>query len=178
MSQNGISMKDVLKAPTLILLFLVGTGFFFRDQGDKPAASATGSNNQKIIALEREGEMAALPVGESRTKSLPLGQWGGEHISIDVTGRGAAVEYDCAHATITRRIAIDRHGRFDVSGKQFPEHGGPVRQGSESAGYPVRFKGEVNGKTMRLSVTNTLTKELIGTFTLVHGAQTRLMKCK
>ena len=170
-------MKDFLKAATLVLLFLVGTGFFFHDQGDQPAASANGSNNQKMIALEREGE-AALPASEAGAKSLPVGHWGGEHISIEVTGRGATVEYDCAHATIARGITIDRHGRFDVSGKQFSEHGGPVREGSESAGYPARFKGEVNGKTMTLSVTNTLTKELIGTFTLVHGAQTRLMKCK
>jgi len=170
-------MKDVLKATTLVLLFLVGAGFFFHDQRDQPAAAATGRNNQKMIALEREGE-AALPAREGRAKSLPLGQWGGEHISVEVTGRGATVEYDCAHATIARRITIDRHGRFDVSGKQFSEHGGPVREGSESAGYPVRFKGEVNGKTMTLTVTNRLTKELIGTFTLVHGAQTRLMKCK
>lgn len=171
-------MKNVLKTTTLVLLFLVGTGFFFRYQGDKLAASATGSNIQKRIAIEREGEMAPLPASEGRAKSLPVGQWGGEHISMDVTGRGATVEYDCAHATIARRITIDRHGRFDVSGKQFSEHGGPVRQGQETSGYPVRFKGQVNGKTITLSVTNSFTKELIGTFTLVHGADVRLMKCR
>ena len=178
MGQKGISMKDVLKTTTLVLLFLVGTGFFFRYQGDKLAASATGSNNQEMIALEREAEMAPLSASEGRAKSLPVGQWGGEHISLDVTGRGATVEYDCAHATIARRITIDRHGGFDVSGKQSSEHGGPVRQGQEASGYPVRFKGQVNDKTMTLNVTNSLTKELIGTFTLVHGAEPRLMKCK
>ena len=169
-------MKDVLKTTTLVLLFLAG--FFFPHQGDKLAATATGSNNQKMSALEREGEMLPLPASEGRARSLPVGQWGGEHISLDVTGRGATVEYDCAHATIARRITIDRHGRFDVSGKQSSEHGGPVREGQEASGYPVRFKGQVNDRTMTLSVTNSLTNELIGTFTLVHGVEPRLMKCK
>jgi hypothetical protein len=177
MSQKEISMKDVLKTTTLVLLFLVGTGFFFRYQGDKLTASITGSNNEKMIAFEREGETAALPANEDRTKPLPVGQWGGQHISMDVTARGATVEYDCAHATIERKITVDRHGRFDVSGMQSPERGGPVRQGQDT-GYAVRFKGQVNGKTMTLNVTNTLTKELIGTFTLIHGAEPRLMKCK
>jgi len=166
-------MKQILKSTIVVFLFLVSTAFLFRDGGGSFDGRAVRNDNTTEYAL-----MADLSTRESRAKSLPLGQWGGQHISIDVTGRGATVEYDCAHATIARRITIDRHGRFDVSGKQFPEHGGPVRQGSESAGYPARFKGEVNGKTMTLSVTNTLTKELIGTFTLVHGAETRLMKCK
>ena len=96
---------------------------------------------------------------------------------MNVTARGVTVEYDCAHATIERRITVDRTGRFDVSGMQFSEHGGPVREEQET-GYAVRFKGKVNEKTMTLSVTNTLTKELIGTFTLIHGAEPRLMKCK
>lgn len=166
-------MKDVLKTTTLVLLFLVSTAFLFRDRSGNFDGRTVENDSTNEYAL-----MADLSTTESRAKSLPLGQWGGQHISIDVTGRGATVEYDCAHATITRRITIDRHGRFDVSGKQFSEHGGPVRQGPESDGYPVSFKGEVNGKTMTLSVTNTLTKELIGTFTLVHGAEPRLMKCK
>ena len=166
-------MKRILKSTIIVFLFLVSTAFLFRDWGSSFDCHAGENDSATEYAL-----MADLSTTESRAKSLPLGQWGGQHISIDVTGQGATVEYDCARATIGRRITIDRHGRFDVSGTQSSEHGGPVRQGSESGGYPVRFKGEVNGKTMTLSVTNTLTKELIGTFTLVHGVEPRLMKCK
>lgn len=164
-------MKRILKSTIIVFLFLVSTAFLFRDWGSSFDCRA-GENDSMTEAL-----MADLSTTESGTKSLPLGQWGGQHISIDVTARGAAVEYDCAHATIVRRITIDRSGRFDVPGTQFPEHGGPVRQEQET-GYAVRFKGQVKDKTMTLSVTNSLTKELIGTFTLVHGAETRLMKCR
>ena len=172
-------MKRILNSTIIVFLFLASSAFSFYDRGGAfDGRSVENDNYRKSIATHYELRIANLSTSETRAKSLPVGHWGGEHISIEVTGRGATVEYDCAHATIARRITIDRHGRFDVSGKQFSEHGGPVREGSESAGYPVRFKGEVNGKTMTLSVTNSLTKELIGSFTLVHGAQTRLMKCK
>ena len=105
------------------------------------------------------------------------GPWGGTHIIMQVTARRTTIEYDCAHATIDRAIVLDRNGHFSVSGKQFSEHGGPVRQ-DEEAGYPVTFAGEVKGKTMTLTVQNSSTKEDIGTFTLVHGAQPKLFKCK
>ena len=166
-------MKRILKSTIVVFLFLVSTAFLFRDRSGSFDGRAVKNDNTTEYAL-----MADSSTTEGRTRSLTVGQWGGPHISVEVTARGAAVEYDCAHATIARRITIDRHGRFDVSGIQSPEHGGPVRQGSESAGYPVRFKGEVNGKTMTLNVTNSLTKELIGTFTLVHGVEPRLMKCR
>jgi hypothetical protein len=165
-------MKRILKSTIIVFLFLISSAFLFRDWGSSFICRAGENDSTTEYAL-----MAELSTTESGTKSLPLGQWGGQHISIDVTARGAAVEYDCAHATIVRRITIDRNGRFDVPGTQFPEHGGPVRQEQET-GYAVRFKGQVNGKTMTLSVTNSLTKELIGTFTLVHGVEPRLMKCK
>ena len=51
-----------------------------------------------------------------------------------------------------------------------------MRQG-EQTGYAVVFSGEVKGKTMTLTVRNSSTKEDLGTFTLVHGAQPKLVKC-
>jgi hypothetical protein len=118
-----------------------------------------------------------LPVSaEVKKRGLPAGLWGGQHISFDVSSKGAKIEYDCAHATIDRTIVLDGNGRFSVSGKQFQEHGGPVREG-EQTGYAVMFSGEVKGKTMTLTVKNSSTKEDLGTFTLVHGAQPKLFKC-
>jgi hypothetical protein len=66
-----------------------------------------------------------LPVSaELKKRGLATGLWGGQHISIDVSGKGAKIEYDCAHATIDRAIVVDGNGRFSVSGKQFQERGG------------------------------------------------------
>lgn len=119
-----------------------------------------------------------LADGEKPQKRvLSSGLWGGEHISFDASAKGAKIEYDCAHATIDKSIVLDRNGRFKVSGTQFAEHGGPVRQ-EEPSGSPVNFSGAVKGKTMTLTVQNSANKEVIGTFTLVHGAEPRLFKCK
>ena len=114
------------------------------------------------------------------TSGIPVGMWGGEHISLQVTGRDARVEFDCAHATIARKIVLDRRGRFSVAGIYFEERGGPVRAGSgESDGYAATFAGRVEGrKTMSLTVTRAETKEIIGTFTPVHNQEPFLVKCR
>ena len=176
-------MNRLSKSMIIVFLFLATAASLFITQAnrrDNLAGSIAWSNDQrKKIPSEGEHEMAGLPInGGVRKKGLPAGLWGGQHISMEVTERRTTIEYDCAHATIDQRIVLDRRGRFDVSGTQVQEHGGPVRQNDESAGYPVRFTGQVSGKRMKLSVRKSATKELIGTFTLVYGAQPRLRKCK
>jgi|SRR6266850_5657332 len=111
-------------------------------------------------------------------RRLATGIWAGEHISLEVTERGAKVEYDCAHGTIPRRILLDRRGRFDVVGQHVAEHGGPVRRDEQLTSLPVRFTGRVNGKRMTLTLRNSVTKELIGNFILDYGQEPRLMKCR
>jgi hypothetical protein len=176
-------MNRLWKGMIVVFLFLVGTAFLFMshaDRGDNLAGLVAWNNDHpKKIPTERERGMMGLPIsGEVRRKGLPVGLWGGEHISVEVTEQGATVEYDCAHATIEQRIVLDRRGRFDVSGTQVQERGGPVRQNEQLTSYPVRFAGQVNGKRMKLTVRNSATKELIGTFTLVHGAEPKLRKCR
>jgi hypothetical protein len=122
--------------------------------------------------------LAGLVVSaELKKRVLPNGIWGGPHISLTVSRTGAKVEYDCAHGTIDRSIVLDQNGRFNVSGRQFPERGGPERQDG-TPGYPVTFSGEVKDKTLTLNVCNSSTKEDLGTFTLEYGAESRLFKCK
>ncbi len=167
----------------IVLLFLVGTVFLFSSQakrGNNLVGLAAWDNDRpKKIWTESERGKVSLPINaEIRTKGMRVGLWGGEHISMEITERGAKVEYDCAHATINQRIALDRRGRFDVSGIQVQEHGGPVRQNEQATGYPVRFAGQVNGKTMKLSVRNSATKELVGIFMLVYGSDPKIRKCR
>ncbi|MFN2576086.1 MAG: hypothetical protein ABR607_00180 [Pyrinomonadaceae bacterium] len=171
-------MKKPSRRTMIFFLVLVGIAFLSLAQGDNLTAYPAGnSNNFTRITTRLDEMMGDLTGRKSRTKVLPPGLWGGQHISVEVNDQGAAVEYDCAHATMERRITIDRHGRFSVPGTQIPERGGPVRR-DQSLGYAVIFKGQVSGKKMTLSVSNSLTKELVGTFTLLHGAQPKLMKCK
>ncbi|MCA1556466.1 MAG: hypothetical protein LC747_07225 [Acidobacteria bacterium] len=130
---------------------------------------------------QRKGEMRKPVQSRHRATNdgMPVGVWGGEHISLQVTERGgAAVEFDCAHGTIAQRIILDRRGRFSVAGNYFEEHGGPVRASGEPDGYAVRFNGRVEGQTMKLTITHAETKELIGAFTLIHNQEPFLVKCR
>jgi hypothetical protein len=111
-------------------------------------------------------------------RSARAGTWGGEHISLEVTDQGGRVEYDCAHGTVDQRIVPDARGRFEVRGTHVREHGGPVRRGETEDSHPARFAGEIQGDTMTLTVTESDTKEVVGTFTLVFGQRPRVMKCR
>lgn len=113
----------------------------------------------------------------SDTKRIAPGTWGGSGIAMEVTKAGARIEYDCAHGTIGGPILLDAEGRFDVSGRHFPEHGGPVREGEDSSGQPVRYTGHVAGDTMTLTVTPEGSDTAISSHTLVRGKTGRLRKC-
>jgi hypothetical protein len=98
---------------------------------------------------------------------------------MEVADDRTTIEYDCAQGTIEQKITLDRVGRFNVSGTQVPEHGGgPMRQGDRADGYPVWFAGQVNGRTMKFSVRKRASITLIGKFTLVHGVEAKLRKCR
>jgi len=105
------------------------------------------------------------------------GTWGGAHIGLEVTEKGAEVEFDCAHGTIAQPLLLDRQRRFDVKGVYIQEHGGPVREGEAAGGRPARYAGRVDSSTMTLTVTLTDTNEKIGTFTLTSGKVPVLRKC-
>jgi hypothetical protein len=174
-------MNRLWKSMIIVFLFFVGTPFLLMSPAADNLSGLVAWNNDhlKKIRTEREGGMVSgLSInGEIRTKGLLVGLWGGEHISMQVAELRTTVEYDCAHGTIDRRITLDRRGRFDVSGMQVAEHGGPVRQNEQLASYPVRFSGQVNGKRMKLSVRNSVTRKLVGIFTLVYGGEPKLRKC-
>ncbi|MEJ7811195.1 MAG: hypothetical protein WKG32_12350 [Gemmatimonadaceae bacterium] len=115
----------------------------------------------------------------ARSTSGPelAGDWGGEHIGLVVSTRGATVEYDCAHGTIDEPLAPDGRGRFEARGTHTREHGGPVREGEAADTHPARYEGVVQGPAMALTVTLTDTVRAIGTYTLTCGDLPHVFKC-
>ena len=111
------------------------------------------------------------------TQRIAPGTWGANGIAMEVTESGARIEYDCARGTIDGPLVLDADGRFDVRGRHFREHGGPVREGEDSSGQPVRYTGRVTGDTMTLTVTPEGTDTAISSHTLVRGKTGRLHKC-
>ena len=104
------------------------------------------------------------------------GAWGGEHIVLQVSGKGADVEFDCAHGQVTQQITLDKHGDFDVAGTFTPEHGGPVRRDENTPSASARYSGHVDGDTMSLTIT--LGKEKVGIYTLNRGSRAHVTKCR
>ncbi len=111
------------------------------------------------------------------TKRAQAGPWGAMGVAMEVTESGARIEFDCAHGTIGEPLLLDSEGRFDVKGLYFREHGGPVREGEESKGQPVRFTGQVTGEDMTLTIKSPESDAAIGSYTLVRGKSGRLRKC-
>ena len=124
----------------------------------------------------QEAEMNRAPTEKS--DRLAAGVWGGEHIRLEATDGGAAVEYDCANGTIDQPVRLDGGGNFDVRGRYTPEHAGPVLRDETANSRPARYAGRVKGDVLTLTVTLTDTKETVGTFTLTRGSEGRLMKCR
>jgi hypothetical protein len=125
-------------------------------------------------------------------KTLETGEWGGRHISLTVTEKGAAIEYDCGHGTIDARVELGSDGRFDVHGTHEDETGGPpseisaVDEGGKAISpdtsaknrRPARYTGRVEGRTLTLTVTRADDGSAFGKFVLTKGASARLNKCR
>ena len=117
------------------------------------------------------------PPGGRETKRVSAGIWGAMGVAMEVTESGATIEYDCAHGTIDQPLLLDADGRLDVKGHHFREHGGPVRQGEESNGEPVRYVGQVTGDTLTLTVKPEGSNTPIGDYQLLRGKTGRIHKC-
>ena len=58
---------------------------------------------------------------------------------MDVSEKGARLEFDCAHGSIDAAIALDADGRFRADGVIVREHPGPVRVGREPKAEPAVY---------------------------------------
>ncbi len=108
---------------------------------------------------------------------LPEGQWGGDHIMLNVRSVQSTIEYDCGHGTIDEPIEFNENGEFLVNGIHVFESGGPIREDDEPERHPAEYSGTVSRRVMTLTVTLTDTGTQIGTFSLELGNPGRLTKC-
>ena len=135
-------------------------------------------NSCKTRSNKQSGNEVSQTGVKQTGKALPEGTWGGVHISMEVTAKGAAIEYDCAHGTISEPLRVDNDGRFQAKGTHVREHGGPIRNEETPVSHPASYSGKVNDKTITLTVTLTDSSETIGTFTLTQGSEGQLFKCR
>ncbi|MCA1635081.1 MAG: hypothetical protein LC802_15675 [Acidobacteria bacterium] len=170
-------MRTIFLCTLLLLLAFAWVGAERKGE----AAGDTFGRPRSVVELRGEGGHTLKASGDSEVSAkdgLPVGSWGGEHVGLEVTERGATIEYDCAHGTIGRRIVPDRSGRFDVPGTHTEESGGPIRQDARARGYAVRYTGRVRGRQMSVTVRRGDTGKVIGTYKLVRGQEPSIFKCR
>ena len=119
----------------------------------------------------------AMLVYSRMTQKVPRGEWGGDHISINVGEQSATVEYDCAHGEIHGPLSLDGEGKFQWRGTFTPERGGPIRAGESARAQDATYAGSIAGKTMTLTL-KIADADDTETFTLEKDKPARLVKCK
>ena len=144
----------------ILYLLAISAGAFFCHAGEAP-------RNMNSFAAHQQNQTQELK-----------GSWGGDHISLEISDSGGALEYDCAHGAIKEKISPDANGRFSVKGTHTKESHGPVRAGSEPRDLAATYDGTVTGDSMELTVKIDETGECVGTFTLTRGAAGKIYKCR
>ena len=106
-----------------------------------------------------------------------IGDWGGEHVQLQLEEAGGTLEYDCAYGTIDPGWTLADDGEFTGTGEHVIEHGGPVREGEILPARPASYDGMVEDDRMSLTVTLSDSAQVIGTFQLQRGSDGQLMRC-
>jgi hypothetical protein len=161
-------MTKVSQFTSLGLLLPLAFFAFLANQGSCKGNANKPAETQVMVQENRQHADTAVSEGS----------WGGAHIGMEIVDKSTAIEFDCAHGTISERLALDSQGRFRASGTYVREHGGPVREGETPASHPASYSGNVSGKRMTLAVTLTDSAESIGTFTLTQGNEGQVFKCR
>jgi hypothetical protein len=150
-----------------------------RSTGDFPVSHAyTEKMIRTILWTLAFSALLACASAAAERGRLAAGTWGGPHIRLDVADDAtAAVEFDCAHGTITEPIVPDGTGAFQAAGRYVRERPGPVRKEDTGEGVPAVYAGKVDGKSLTLTITLTGFDQELGPFELIQGKTTRLTKC-
>ena len=131
----------------------------------------------RVVVLGTAMAMNVEGIAQKGGAPMPPGAWGGDHIRLEVTGKGAQMEFDCAHGAIDEPLGLDNSGRFEAKGVYVEESPGPQREDSPARSKPARYEGRVQDSTMTLVITLMENVQTIGTFSLTKGRSPRITKC-
>ncbi len=109
------------------------------------------------------------PVAPSKVAS---GSWGtkinGKAVQmLEVQDTGAALDFPCAHGTISQGLTLEATGQFAVKGTYTQESG--VAPADAALPVPARYTGWSDGQTMTLTVTLIDSAVKIGDYTLTFS---------
>ena len=137
---------------------------------------AISTNNCEAKKVKTNTNNPSPTPVNSDTQRVPEGKWGGQHVRLEVSAKGADFEFDCAHGRLDGPLNLSQ-GRFAATGTFVRERGHERADGKEE-GQRVYFKGQVDGSRMTLSFSFAEDDSASETFTLTRGGDGRLFKCK
>jgi hypothetical protein len=170
----------MVKVAALILSclgVLLGPTVAWREAEAGQAAARQNRRTKRTETVKRKKRRPSTVQRSAAGTPVPPGDWGGEHIKLEIGENGARLEFDCAHSTVSQQITLDDRNSFDVVGEYVSESGGPERVGERPDAHPVRYTGRIDGQKMTISVTLTDRNQEIGTFTLIRGQSPVIYKC-
>lgn len=130
-----------------------------------------------FIALAQNGSChSQTPVTSKEPNRVANGAWGGENIRMQVTDKGAELQFSCSHGTIDEAIVL-KDGKFSAKGTFTREGPGPLREDDPPAKEPAVYRGSVQDKTMTMTVTLDKTNEQVGSFELGLDKPGRVRRC-
>jgi len=145
-------------------------------------ASSRGSFSALRMTALLAGLLALVAFSPEPPREVALGRWGGRGIAMTVEESGAKIEFDCAHGSISGRLALDADGRFELPGTFGRERPGPVRMGpngepAEEKGAPATYSGRLQDGVLRLTIRVEGADEDFPPIELRFGQTPRLHKC-
>ena len=96
---------------------------------------------------------------------------------MEVTARGATIEFDCGSGTIDGPIVLDRRSRFSARGTFTRGHGGPVRNDETNTGVAAIYSGKIVDDRMSLKITLAAPARTVITYDLTFGQMVKLRRC-
>lgn len=106
------------------------------------------------------------------------GLWGGNRLRVAVDADGARLEFDCAHGEISAPFTLDAEGRFDLPGTYTRQGPGPIRLKLLPSAVPAHYSGQVEGAKMTLRVRLDKDGRSLGEYSLTHGDEGHVVKCR
>jgi len=119
------------------------------------------------------GGLWACDPAHAPVRPLLVGTWGGDNAGLIATDSSAHVHIACTAGDVEGALQVGPDGRFDAAGR-YNITLYPVAHGPD---HPARFRGQVTGMVMTLTVTLTDTAVMLGPVLLTFGKEPQMGPC-
>lgn len=113
---------------------------------------------------------------KEKVSSLQLGNWGGEHVRLEVMTDSWYLEFDCAHAMIDQGVLI-KDGKFEIHGGYVQETGVFLDDPDFYKPRPAKFTGELKGNTLNFKMYVGDDLQDYGSYTVIFSQIPKIFKC-